>query len=47
LAALTSNTLTKAVIALYGGSRAYRWRVLPGLLLLMVAVWLAALATLP
>jgi hypothetical protein len=47
LAALTSNTLTKAVIALYGGSSAYRWRVLPGLLLLMVAVWLAALATLP
>ena len=47
LAALTSNTLTKAVIVCYSGSPAYRWRVLPGLLLLMVAVWLAALAALP
>jgi hypothetical protein len=47
LAALTSNTLTKSVIAIYSGSAAYRWRVLPGLLLLMAVVWLSALATLP
>jgi uncharacterized membrane protein (DUF4010 family) len=47
LAALTSNTVTKSVIAIYSGSAAYRWRVLPGLLLLMAVVWLSALATLP
>jgi hypothetical protein len=35
------------VIVCYSGSPAYRWRVLPGLLLLMAAVWLSALATLP
>lgn len=47
LAALTSNTVTKAVIVCYSGSPAYRWRLLPGLLLVMAAVWLSALATLP
>jgi uncharacterized membrane protein (DUF4010 family) len=46
-AALSSNTLTKAVIVCYSGTPAFRWRVLPGLVLLMAAVWLAALATLP
>lgn len=47
LAALSSNTLTKAVIVCYSGSPAYRWRLLPGLLLVMAAVWLSALVTLP
>lgn len=45
LAALSSNTVTKAVIVAYSGSRGYIGRVLPGLILLMVAVWGAALAT--
>lgn len=46
-AALTSNTVTKLVIVCYSGSPAYRWRVLPGLLLLMATMWLSALATVP
>jgi uncharacterized membrane protein (DUF4010 family) len=44
-AALSSNTLTKVVIVCYSGNAAYRWRVLPGLLLLMATMCLSALAT--
>ena len=46
LAALSSNTLTKALIVTYSGSIGYIWRVLPGLLLMMAAVWLPALLNL-
>lgn len=46
LAALSSNTITKAVIVSYSGSPGYIARVLPGLILLMAAVWGAALVTL-
>jgi len=45
LVALSSNTLTKSVILLYTGNRGFIVRVLPGLVLLMAAVWGAALAT--
>lgn len=45
LTALSTNTLTKAVIVAQGGSPGYIVRVLPGLVFLMVAVWTAALAT--
>ena len=45
LTALSTNTFTKAVIVAYSGSPGYRLRVLPGLVLLMAAVWGAALLT--
>ena len=45
LTALSTNTFTKAVIVAYSGSPGYRLRVLPGLVLLMAAVWAAALLT--
>jgi len=46
LTALSTNTLTKAVIVVYTGSPGYRLRVLPGLILLMAAVWVAAVLAL-
>ena len=40
LAALSTNTITKMVIASVNGSRAFAVRVIPGLILLIVAAWM-------
>ncbi|RYF99215.1 MAG: DUF4010 domain-containing protein, partial [Caulobacteraceae bacterium] len=42
LAGLTTNTVTKIVLALSGGQREFAWRVIPGLVLVAAAAWLGA-----
>jgi len=42
LAALTTNTLTKAIFAISGGGRAFAVRVIPGLVLVIAAAWTGA-----
>ncbi|MGD9884539.1 MAG: MgtC/SapB family protein [Reyranella sp.] len=42
LAALTTNTLTKAAFAITTGGRAFALYVIPGLILMVVAAWLGA-----
>jgi uncharacterized membrane protein (DUF4010 family) len=43
LAALTTNSITKAVLAATTGGRRYALQVIPGLLLVVAAIWAAAL----
>ena len=43
LAALTTNTVTKIVLAFAGGNRAFALRVVPGLVLVVAAAWAGAL----
>ena len=43
LAALTTNTATKVVLAFTGGSRAFALAVVPGLLLVVAAAWAGAI----
>ncbi len=43
LAAITTNTVTKVVLAVGSGGRQFALRVIPGLLLLVAAAWVAAL----
>jgi len=43
LLGLSSNTVTKIAFALSGGQRAFVWRVVPGLLLVVTAAWLGML----
>jgi uncharacterized membrane protein (DUF4010 family) len=43
LAALTANTVTKAVLAAAAGGRRFALEVVPGLLLVILAAWAAAL----
>lgn len=43
LAALTTNSITKAVIAAATGGRRYALQIVPGLLLVMAAIWTGAL----
>jgi uncharacterized membrane protein (DUF4010 family) len=40
-AALTTNTLTKAVLSFTAGGRGFALRVVPGLILMMVPLWVA------
>jgi uncharacterized membrane protein (DUF4010 family) len=42
LAGLTTNTVTKIVLALSGRQREFAWRVIPGLVLVAGAAWLGA-----
>lgn len=42
LAAVTTNTLTKAIIAVTGGGPAFAVRVIPGLILVIAAAWAGA-----
>ena len=42
LAALTTNTVTKIVLAFTGGNRAFAFSVVPGLLLVVAAAWAGA-----
>lgn len=46
LAALTTNTLSKAVMAVVAGGRAYAYRVIIGLLLILIALWMPWVARL-
>jgi uncharacterized membrane protein (DUF4010 family) len=39
LIGLTTNTLTKSVLAFTSGNRPFAWRIVPGLLLVLVAAW--------
>lgn len=45
LAAMSTNTLTKAILAWTAGGPAFALRVIPGLLLVMAAAWAGALLT--
>jgi uncharacterized membrane protein (DUF4010 family) len=47
LAALTTNTVTKVVLAFTGGSRAFALAVVPGLLLVVAAAWTGAVLAPP
>jgi uncharacterized membrane protein (DUF4010 family) len=40
LIGLTTNTLTKAVLAFTSGNRLFAWRITPGLFLVLAAAWL-------
>jgi uncharacterized membrane protein (DUF4010 family) len=44
LAALSTNAISKTVVASTSGSRAFAFRVVPGLILLIVGAWTGALA---
>lgn len=44
LAGLTTNTITKIIVARTTGGRAFALRVVPGLLLVIAAVWAGAMA---
>lgn len=46
LLALTTNTITKAVLAITSGPRSYSLRVIAGLALVLVATWTVALVLL-
>jgi uncharacterized membrane protein (DUF4010 family) len=47
LTALSTNTLTKMVLAFTGGSRAFALYVVPGLVLVVAAAWVGTLIPLP
>ena len=46
LAALTSNTLSKIIMAATGGGWAFALRVVPGLVLITLAAWVGTFAAL-
>jgi uncharacterized membrane protein (DUF4010 family) len=46
LLGLTTNTITKAIVAFNSGGKAYALQVVPGLGIMMAAVWLGAWLTL-
>jgi len=45
LAAMSTNTASKGIMAFSAGSPAFAWRVVPGLALSLAATWAAALFT--
>ena len=47
LAALTSNTLSKIIMAVTSGGWAFAFRVVPGLILVALAAWVGTLLALP
>jgi uncharacterized membrane protein (DUF4010 family) len=47
LAALTTNTVTKVVLAFTAGSRAFALAVVPGLILVVAAAWTGAVLAPP
>jgi uncharacterized membrane protein (DUF4010 family) len=47
LAAITTNTVTKAAFAIGAGGRGFALYVIPGLLLLVAAAWAGALVAGP
>jgi uncharacterized membrane protein (DUF4010 family) len=46
LAGLTTNTVTKAVLAITGGGRRFAIQIIPGLMLVIAAAWIAAVPAL-
>jgi uncharacterized membrane protein (DUF4010 family) len=46
LAGLTTNTVTKAVLAITGGGRRFAIQIIPGLVLVIAAAWIAAVPAL-
>jgi len=46
LAGLTTNTVTKAVLAVTAGGRRFATQIIPGLILVIAAAWIAAAAAL-
>lgn len=42
LAAFTTNSVTKVLIALAASDRGFAWQVIPGVLLMVAAAWLGA-----
>lgn len=44
LAAMSTNTISKIVVGSMSGGRAFAWRLIPGLLLVMLAAWAGAYA---
>jgi uncharacterized membrane protein (DUF4010 family) len=47
LAGLTTNTITKAVLAVTAGGRHFAIQIIPGLILVTAAAWVAAIPALP
>lgn len=45
VAAITTNTVSKLVAALGSNNKAFIWRVAPGLILIVIAVWLTVFLT--
>ena len=45
LAGLTTNTISKSMVAVSSGGRAYAMQIIPGLLFVIIAAWLAAFFT--
>jgi hypothetical protein len=46
LTGLTTNTITKAVLAITAGGSRFAMQVVPGLILVIGAAWLAVVSTL-
>jgi uncharacterized membrane protein (DUF4010 family) len=47
LVGFTTNTVTKIVLAVAGGSKAFALRVVPGLMVVLAAAWLGLLIRIP
>ena len=47
LVGFTSNSVTKIVLAVAGGSTAFALRVVPGLIVVLAAAWLGLLFRMP
>jgi uncharacterized membrane protein (DUF4010 family) len=43
LAGLTTNTITKAIVAISSGGRGYAMQIIPGLVIVVGAAWAAAI----
>ncbi len=46
LAALTTNTVTKMVVAVSSGGRRFAWQIIPGLIFVILGAWLGAISSL-
>jgi len=44
LAGLTSNTVTKMLVAISSGSRRFAWQIIPGLIFVILGAWLGAIS---
>lgn len=44
LAGLTTNTVTKMLVAISSGGRRFAWQIIPGLILVILGAWLGAIS---
>lgn len=44
LAGLTTNTVTKMLVAISSGGRRFAWQIIPGLIFVILAAWLGAIS---